>query len=571
MVRGLLGKKLWEFTSNFETQRFRKTKQDKKYASSSARSPSLPEVDAELPDVVLEVERDVWGRENEETEECSENKQQEGDAIETQDDAVPESEPMARTAELLARSRHKLLNSLEATAEQLKISRRTLTRYINAVAEISWRHQQKILGSLVTYLQTLAERNHIQPLLVLHHIKYDETPMRVIESAGQDHLSIEGAEQPCELSFEQRLTKVFVVEHSWTILCHWGSLNVHSPEFGPNCVAFQGSFSPAIRASSRGTAENIQEVLKRVWNVPDELSRLGRTHWRLVETDENGANTKAEKLIAEGDERLCALQVTCLAHKCHSIAAKSWSSYPQLHRSIISTLKVLTGGRMHSFMQHLMHEVDQRLVIGSLSGPLDDEAVLYRNHILQIFAPSVAETARGSAHIRKGAIELLNGDWRQPHVTHRCTHCCVDRADTASKIKRWLGQAVKDLTLKQLNKDDWRQWHRSLHLVGFLSSVHSLFPAAFAAMCASVMPPATANDVACESAPAVDLDKTEAWRQELRKNTRMALEFWNGDRPHTDLFIFRTCISPQTTLMQKMLANASGKWDVLNRSQAGQL
>ena len=260
------------------------------------------------------------------------------------------------------------------------------------------------------------------------------------------------------------------------------------------------------------------------------------------------------------------------SHKAHSIAEKAWLLYPQLHSGIIATLKLLGSGQMHLFTQHLLHDIAARFAFSSR--PLDDDALRYRNHVVEIFTPTHDETKRGSAHIRTGIAELLNGDWRDKReIQHRCLSgtCCADRSHGVRKLQAWLLKTITVLTHKQLNKTDWRNWHRSLHLLGFLSSVHNLCQVSIAALCSKTLQRLEPQNnleigvgAAVFPAPAPEDagNKMELWRHEMAASARATAAFWKSERPEMDVYLFATCLSPQPLVMHDILRCTGSHRDV---------
>ena len=63
--------------------------------------------------------------------------------------------------------------------------------------------------------------------------------------------------------------------------------------------------------------------------------------WKLVESDENAANLRAELVLDSqlgAEAATCAprLHTVCCGHKCHQIATKTWEWHITVHDGIAS-------------------------------------------------------------------------------------------------------------------------------------------------------------------------------------------------------------------------------------------
>ena len=181
-------------------------------------------------------------------------------------------------------------------------------RYISALAEGSWQQQNLMLRQLATYLKPLVDTGSLLPLVFIHHVRYDETPMRLM-----DYAKLDGGGEIAVKKFEQTLSKIYVVEHGWSAVCQFRPTSLRDPNFCKDAVVIRGEMSPCIRSSARGTGENIHAVLESAWNIPDQLCSPFTKEWRLVERDENGANARAELLRSKKAPHEWKLSTLCLA------------------------------------------------------------------------------------------------------------------------------------------------------------------------------------------------------------------------------------------------------------------
>ena len=332
----------------------------------------------------------------------------------------PES-PIIRVAKLMVHKRKQLLNNQEHVAESISMSRRHLMRLLSVLAEASLRQQQDILNSVITYIEL--NRDQWQPLLFCGHVKYDETPLalRAQYSEGEPYA---------------HNTKTYVIEVEWQALLQHNSGSVDPGHM----FLIHGAFAPAVRVGQNSTAETIHCTLQNVnlieWPRIREL--FGQT-WRIAETDEAGANLRAEEMWRQSDAGCGTrqLQIVCAAHKCHSVASRVWQMFPDLFYGFRQTMKVLKSpGCFQLFTDTVVRIIIERLKIVYA---VPQEAVWFREDTLRFFRPCETDGLANMACVDIVCNNLLNGDWRdQTCVQHVCVpgqSCCTSKHDTVAKIK----------------------------------------------------------------------------------------------------------------------------------------
>ena len=97
------------------------------------------------------------------------------------------------------------------------------------------------------------------------------------------------------------VAKVFVIHEERLFLMQQPQLQGGSREKCQYSV-IRGSFSPQARLGQSGTAETIAEILRRSLVVPKYAGKIALQCWRLVDTDENKANLRAEKSATTGSQ-----------------------------------------------------------------------------------------------------------------------------------------------------------------------------------------------------------------------------------------------------------------------------
>ena len=499
------------------TTKKKKKKREKSWSSTASQD--LPREDA-LPEVVLPLH-------------------------EVQEQAPPDAKSaIEKVAAIMTDSPHKLVNQIDRTAQEAGISRRHLVRLACSLSEISLQHQRASLTKTLEYIQLMSNTKHLRPLLFVSHWRYEETPLRLKAqySLGNAYVHV---------------TKTFVLQCRWRALLEPADRQeAFSRE---SCFLIEGSFSPFMRVCENSSAETITEICPLPKQV---LQGLFPTVWRLVDSDQNPANAKAEKIWREDGHETGVLQSFCMAHKGHLVAMRVWDLHSDLHTGVLKSLRVLQQpGNMKKFECALVELVVEKL---DFAPATTCDADSYREHTLRLFAPDRSERPHAWAIAQLVSRLLLNGDWRlSDPVQHVCKHtsgspCCQDRAHLIAKVKRWIPKMLRALRLKLVNKANWSDWPSSLFLVGLLCRLHSLFTQAFDKAFRKLP-----KEVAAEEGERTE-EVQDSGYEDVTQMAKTALQWWNTAGAKEALFIFRAALWPQHRLMRSLLHNSGAAFEVSN-------
>ena len=121
------------------------------------------------------------------------------------------------------------------------------------------------------------------------------------------------------------------------------------------------------------------------------------------------------------------------------------------------------------------------------------------------------------------------------------------------------------LQLKKLSKDNWDAWHQGLNLVGFLTMVHSFFPAMFLKSMVGTTQQAEAqpgwrawlelSDGGADDEQTSERDALEPG--EVAKALRIAAKFWQQRNAWHDLYLLRLALDAQVDIMDRLLSSTS--------------
>eukprot|EP00971_Amphidinium_carterae_P032126 632497-Amphidinium_carterae.1 len=467
-------------------------------------------------------------------------------------------EGIAAVAHLLCRG-HRLLTKVEDLAAECNRSRRQFVRDIQAVAEASLEYQEEFLQHVVDYcrLKELDVHAGFKVMLVIHHIKYDETPMHIRGNYS------EGEE------LHAHVGKVFVLQEEYTFLVR----QEVAQGMGHTYTTLKGAFSPQMRLLQNGTGDSIAAFLNASMVVPNHVAGIGQRHVRIVETDECAANLRAEKIMAsteKGELKKC--HIICSGHKAHQIASRCWDSFPHLHAGLVKALSFLKQpGVFQQFQDEFLKCCESPDFIMIKMGPLDESAVEYRQQVLRLFCPAAHQSPRAHAIVHHVSSKLLNGDWRCAGcVHHHCSPlCCQSYADTVQKLKKAIPRLLKALRVIKLESSNWQEWPTHLFFTGFLTSAHNLFKKvfmqAFGTGIAAELQPSGWSAWKALSALTDEGDQdvnanNDDPQGQYRVMLRVAVAWVLSSTMHQHLFLLRVALDPQIVLMGQLLGNTQSSW-----------
>ena len=339
-----------------------------------------------------------------------------------------------------------IYSSVSIMATECGKSDRHVVRALHALSEAATRAQSRVRDQVLSYV-AVRKSTGLHCRLFLEHVQHDETQTVLVASypGGEPHA---------------HKGKVHIVQQSWAML-----IEDDSGRF----FTIQAEKSPAVRLSENATGETIASILRDITGLGSRMPSVDR-HCAVVESDECSANSRALHILRH-PSRPC-LQGICAAHKCHTIADRCWQEFHALHAGVVRTLKVLKSPGMYpKFCDLLLRQLDSAELVTHC--PLSEAAIGYRDKVLQVYSPTLFSKPKSASVIRVLTDVLFNGDWASPIIRHHCPgpHCCQNREHMVQRMKTWLPRLLRALRLSSFSAGDWSQWHASLDLLGFLSSL----------------------------------------------------------------------------------------------------
>ena len=197
-------------------------------------------------------------------------------------------------------------------ASALGVSRSVADKMLHAHACASAKCQENLFESLVKTVWRLKEASEVDPLLLIFHTQYDETPLR-LRITWRGHKA--GKEDG----------KVYVVQNSFSMVLKLRTpiSDVDRPGSTSQYLVLRGQFSTAMQPTDRCHGEAVAGVLHSTCRLPERVAETFQGLVRAIETDEAGANTRGERLF--GWPNWTRLHLFCSGHKLHAAAEKTFS------------------------------------------------------------------------------------------------------------------------------------------------------------------------------------------------------------------------------------------------------
>ena len=473
------------------------------------------------------------------------------------DDGCTETDPVVMK---IAREMHTL--SAAVSPETPYCGKQYVRMVLEALSQASCHCQRQLFQDTVHFVAALRSAHSITPILLAHHVQYDETPLK-LRVVGPASLSSQSAADPI-------ISKVFVIESSWAMLLAFpqnftdeDAVSVEESVHGvvDDCddayLLLQGRISPTLRCGVSGTGPNIAAVLESAWKPESCNFDLGHLFQRLVwvsEGDELGANGAAERLVQQrraGDWLHC--RFLCAAHKVHSSAQKAFSLMPDCTKGISRCLLTFQDAGMLDRFKLRLKDLVQAKLKKVVVQPLTPEAKAWRDQLCHWFQP--ASGSRKGKIVLQVVSGLLNGDWRRPEMIHMCggPHCCLDMQACVEKVYTWLIRLMMCVRPRILNRGNWEKWHSSLPFLGLFCGIHSILPQLYARVCNAPgdRDPDPGHDVD-HAGLQEDADWFAQMRKEAAENKKIAATFLSSS-PLDSLVLLRVSLDPEIELMSSLL------------------
>eukprot|EP00971_Amphidinium_carterae_P269326 5342996-Amphidinium_carterae.1 len=131
-----------------------------------------------------------------------------------------------------------------------------------ALAQSSHTLQVDAFDHVLGYLRCMQVQKRVQGVMMVHHVLYDETPLRLRVS-----FSDQGQGSRTQ---DTQLAKVYVIEQSWSVLCQEQSIDGEENAY----MLLRASMSPSLRCAATGSAANLASIMSSIWSPPESARQL---------------------------------------------------------------------------------------------------------------------------------------------------------------------------------------------------------------------------------------------------------------------------------------------------------
>ena len=206
--------------------------------------------------------------------------------------------------------------------------------------------------------------------LLLTHLSYDETPLRVrVQWSGEP--------------MQSELAKTFCVKMEWMVLLRRHGQDSGAPE--AEHLMLRGAMAPIIRFSDSASGESVAGILQATTSPPEWL-HSAQVFERSVRISAL-ANERGERLLAPTLPGWTKCYLRCGAHRIHASAEKTWELASTLS-GLTRTLLIATHAQQLAALQDsLMTFLSVRLHVCVGAPQLSLDALQYRRNLLRAFMP----------------------------------------------------------------------------------------------------------------------------------------------------------------------------------------
>ena len=490
-----------------------------------------------------------------------------------EDDAPVEAgEAEGLVNQVAARFRVLATSNSPAASDLCSVS--SLQRCMASIAQGSRDCQVALVRQILQYTQSMQNAGSFEAVLFVQQVHFDESPLKLKVAFNE------------EAEADLQIGKVVAVQIKWCVLLRDTrpshevvDVDLDAADRLRDYLFLTGTMSSQIRASDKGTGEALAAVLHSCLLPQHDAQKGFKTSLLLFEADSLGANDRAIKLLRGEHSASVILRLRCLCHRVHTSASKTFLMWPKMLQGVARTLLVLLQQPdvFAAFRKALVQLVLAKCRRVELLVPMElpEAAQSFRENCLRYFVP---RSQRGQVVVRAVARDLLNADWENKDVVHRCQGCCTSLADMQGKLKVWVGKLLKSLGRRLLNRGNWLHWQESLPLIGVLMSAHGLFFDAFFSAISKVelLAPDNANELqlgeGLAPGPGIevdDADRMARWRLEQAEHRLKATEWLQNGRCLRDLYLCRVALDGEIELMKAFVAVVSRDWEVHNLAVMG--
>ena len=313
------------------------------------------------------------------------------------------------------------LMPLNTEASLLSISRQTLSNRIEELAAATHMASHAFCSSLISHILHQVSSRNLEPLAVLTHISYDETPMevRLRGGSGRRDGSAAAAGNPgldsaagagstvavigrahCRRARKQT-AKIMQAEVQICLLCRKAG--------GTEYLLFWVPLSCPLLSLESNTAELIVAMLKEHLNVPLLTTARAAFPMRidLTTSDRASSNIKAEMHMRREAMDTWRLSIHCCIHMAHSVQMRAFDTAKNVVSGIIAFARSQKGASAFDTLQEqAFYVLRSRVKVAKTFPPANCAFSARRDALFQLLLPDTPVGQQSRIRLKY----LLTGD-----------------------------------------------------------------------------------------------------------------------------------------------------------------
>ena len=363
------------------------------------------------------------------------------------------------------------LKSMAVVAETTDKSVHALKDYLFRCGTCIVHGSAWIIGACLSSWRQLFRHGRFTPKVLVHKMRYDETPLKMKLQEYNQFLAQEG--QPLISGDQQESRYCKILRLEWEL----GFLIFDKATLKNKFVTLP--IPLPLTAVSRNTAECLVKAIDQAMSRLPELTAFENDFEhviRLAVIDRFSANYKAERHIRSRSSRMISTVFACDVHKMSGCIKKGLSLTDDTLSGLVNLGLALEGSGVLSQMRSILQEIfDEQLVV-VIDHPPDENSGIFqhRKALLDLFLP-----VQGPKSLKRRFIlqTMCNSDVSGDEIIHYCSfNCCTSPDHTRMIFQKWVTWSLLPSKMQVLQRKSWTGSDVAVRWAGLLNGFWGLLP-----------------------------------------------------------------------------------------------